>query len=101
MLAGDGGWQRKIAPENAQQQSYIILNGRFEPSSNLTPPYTLQQEEGREATITDYCLASIDQFQRIKTCTVIPNHVHNLPTDHNPIHLHLLIPQAPQASYHS
>jgi hypothetical protein len=78
---------------------YIILNGRFEPSSSLIPPtYTYQREEGREATIIDYCLASIDEFQRIKTCMVIPNHVHNLPTDHTPVHLHLLIPRAPEGN---
>jgi hypothetical protein len=77
---------------------YIILNGRYEPSSHPnspppTPPYTLQREQGRIATIIDYSLASTDQFQRVKSCNVIPKQVHNLTTDHNPIHLHLLIPR--------
>ena len=48
-------------------------------------------------TIIDYCLASVDQFQRVKSCTVIPNHVHNLATDHNPIHLHHDEAEAKQA----
>jgi hypothetical protein len=39
--------------------SYIILNGRFEPSSHpssppVPPPYTCQREQGRTATIIDY-----------------------------------------------
>jgi hypothetical protein len=77
---------------------YIILNGRYEPSSHPNSPpspplYTLQREQGRIATIIDYCLASTDQFQRVKSCNVIPKHVHNLTTDHNPIHLRLLIPR--------
>jgi hypothetical protein len=77
---------------------YIILNRRFEPSSHpssppLPPPYTCQREQGRTTTIIDYCLVSADQFQRVKSCNVIPKHVHNLTTDHNPIHLHLLIPR--------
>lgn len=48
------------------------------------PPYTLQREQGRIFTIIDYCLSSTDQFQRVKSCNVIPKHVHNLTTDHNP-----------------
>jgi hypothetical protein len=55
---------------------YIILNGRFEPSSHpnslpLPPPYTLQRRQGRIASIIDYCLISVDQFQRAKSCNVI------------------------------
>jgi hypothetical protein len=77
---------------------YIILNGRFEPNSHpnsppLPPPYTLQRDQGRIAAIIDYCLVSIDQFQRVKSYNVISRHAHNLTTDHNPIHLHFLIPR--------
>jgi hypothetical protein len=57
---------------------YIILNGRFESNSRpnsprCPPPYTLQREQGRIATIIDYCLASIDQFQRFKSCNTMPS----------------------------
>jgi len=74
---------------------HLLLNGRFETADIPSTPYTFQRMGRKpEATINDYCTTSLHHLQRVKSCKVIRRQNHNLATDHNPIHLHLLIPRA-------
>ena len=74
---------------------HLLLNGRFETADTPSIPYTFQRIGRKpEATINDYCTISLHHLQRVKSCKVIRRQNHNLATDHNPIHIHLLIPRA-------